>query len=236
MPPWHADPAVGTSRTSGSLSDADTTTLMRWANSGAPKGDPKDLPPIPKYTEGWTIGEPDLVLAMPVEYKVPADGFVEYEYFEIPTNFTEDKWVQSVEVRARRPRGRASRHRDGAAGQTRATTGEDSRSPKGWRFRKDRPAPAPPRQDIDPKHGKGQSLFPAPQRLGVFVGAYAPGTSVFKYEPGAATLIRAGSTLVMQMHYTPNGKETIDRTKIGLTFARSPRRPRCGSARSSTVS
>jgi hypothetical protein len=74
----------------------------------------------------------------------------------------------------------------------------------------------------DPKHGKGQSLFPPPQRLGVFVGGFAPGTSAFKYEPGAAMLIRAGSTLVMQMHYTPNGKETIDRTKIGLTFAKQP--------------
>src|SRR5262249_12047646 len=100
MPPWHADPAVGHFRNDRRLSDADRNTLLTWAKNGAPKGDPADLPPAPTYVEGWTIGQPDVVLPMPVEYKVPAQGQIEYEYFEIPTNFTEDKWVQAIEVRA----------------------------------------------------------------------------------------------------------------------------------------
>ena len=100
MPPWHADPKVGHFRNDRRLSDADKATLLNWAKNGAPKGNPADLPPAPKYVEGWSIGQPDLVLQMPVEYKLPAKGQIDYEYFEIPTNLTEDKWLQAIEVRA----------------------------------------------------------------------------------------------------------------------------------------
>src|SRR6188472_4795432 len=99
MPPWHADPAHGKFRNDRSLTATDRDTLIKWANGGAPEGDPKDLPPLPPFVDGWQLGEPDTVLQLPVEYKVPADGFVEYEYFEIPTNFTEDKWLEKLEVR-----------------------------------------------------------------------------------------------------------------------------------------
>ena len=221
MPPWHADKTHGAFANDRSLSDVDKATLIRWANNGAPKGDPKDMPAAPTYAEGWTLGTPDLVLEMPVDYKVPADGFVEYEYFEIPTNFTEDKWVQSVEVR---PGARAVVHHVIVT----ARPAKPEPRPGGFTFAKGMEIPkgqtggGPQAQGPDPKHGKGQSLFPAPQRLGVFVGAYAPGTSAFQWEPGSATRIPAGATLVMQMHYTPNGKEVTDRTKIGITFAKEP--------------
>ena len=100
MPPWHADPKHGKFANDRSLTAADRDVLTRWANGGAPEGDPKDLPAAPKFVDGWQLGQPDTVLQLPVEYKVPADGFVEYEYFELPTNFTEDKWMEGLEVRA----------------------------------------------------------------------------------------------------------------------------------------
>ena len=99
MPPWHADPKHGKFANDRSLTAADRETLLRWANNGAPKGDPKDLPPAPRFVDGWMIGEPDLVLTIPA-YTVPAEGFVEYEHIEIPTNLTEDRWITALEVRA----------------------------------------------------------------------------------------------------------------------------------------
>ena len=84
MPPWHADPKHGKFANDRSLTAADRDVLTRWANGGAPEGDPKDLPAAPKFVDGWQLGQPDTVLQLPVEYKVPADGFVEYEYFELP--------------------------------------------------------------------------------------------------------------------------------------------------------
>ena len=91
MPPWHAAAPRGTFSNDRRLSDQDKETLIRWADAGAPKGDPKDLPPIPKFVEGWEIGTPDAVISMPKEFEVPASGTVNYQFFEAPTNFTEDK-------------------------------------------------------------------------------------------------------------------------------------------------
>src|SRR5262245_51414325 len=99
MPLWHADTAKIAFANDRRLSDAEKTTLLAWANGGAAEGDPKDLPPAPKYAEGWTIGEPNAVLTMQEDYPIPASGTVAYQYFEVPTNFTEDKWIQAYEVR-----------------------------------------------------------------------------------------------------------------------------------------
>jgi hypothetical protein len=99
MPPWFADPKHGEFANDPSLSPEEIRTITAWVDAGAPKGDDKDLPPAPKFTEGWAIGQPDLVLSMQEEYSVPADGTIPYLYFRIPTNFTEDRWVQAVEIK-----------------------------------------------------------------------------------------------------------------------------------------
>ena len=99
MPPWHATQPHGTFLNDRRLSDADRDTLIRWADGGALKGDPKDLPPTPKFSDNWEIGTPDVVLSMSQDYEVPDSGTVAYQYFQVPTNFTEDKWVQAIEVR-----------------------------------------------------------------------------------------------------------------------------------------
>ena len=70
------------------------------------------------------------------------------------------------------------------------------------------------------KRARGQSLFPPPQRLGQSLGGFVPGNKPVKFEQGAALLIRAGSTIVVQMHYTTNGTPQTDRTKIGLFLAK----------------
>jgi hypothetical protein len=104
MPPWFADPKHGEFANNPSLSQEEINTIMSWVDSGAPKGDDNDLPAAPKFTEGWEIGKPDLVLSMQVEQAVPADGVIPYLYFRIPTNFTEDRWVQAVEIKPGDPR------------------------------------------------------------------------------------------------------------------------------------
>jgi len=210
MPPWHADPSHGAFANDRSLTVAEKGTLLKWANNGAPEGDPKDLPAAPAFVDGWTIGRPDTILTMPVEYTVPADGFVEYEYFEIPTNFTEDKWVEAVEVR---PGNREVVHHVIVT----MRPAQPERRPSAFQGRQGmgiRRAPA----GAEPK-AKGQRLFPAPQRLGQPVGGFAPGTQPLTFAPGTALLVRAGSTIVLQMHYTPNGERAKDRTQVGLKFA-----------------
>ncbi len=59
----------------------------------------RDAPPAVQVTEGWNIPKPDVVFKMPKPYVVPAEGDVAYQYFIIPTHFSEDKWVRMSEIR-----------------------------------------------------------------------------------------------------------------------------------------
>jgi hypothetical protein len=219
MPPWHADPKHGKFANDRSLSAKDRETLLKWANNGAPEGDRKDLPATPVYEEGWTIGPPDLVLTIP-EYKVPADGFVEYEYIELQTNLTEDKWVRGIEVR---PGNREVVHHVIVS----ARPPQPERRPSGFRLAEGMDVPAgqtggPPEPEGGATRARGVSRFPRPERGGAAIGGFAPGTSALTFDPGTAILLRKGSTIVLQMHYTPNGSEAVDRTSIGLFFSGQP--------------
>ena len=100
MPPWHADPRYGKWLNDRRLSEEEKSVITRWVDAGAPEGNPKDLPAKPVYAEGWAIGQPDAVFTMANDYNVPAQGEIPYQYFEVATNLTEDKWVEAVEIRA----------------------------------------------------------------------------------------------------------------------------------------
>src|SRR5882672_6884409 len=99
MPPWYADAHYGKFSNDRSLSQTEIDTLVAWADGGALEGNPSHAPKPARFIDGWNIGMPDLVLEMSQEYQVPASGTIRYEYFTIPTQLTEDKWVQMAEVR-----------------------------------------------------------------------------------------------------------------------------------------
>src|SRR5262249_12831618 len=77
MPPWHVVRNVGIQKFKNdpSLSDDEVATIVRWVESGAPRGDPRDMPPPRRFEDagGWHIGKPDLVVTATV-HKVPASG------------------------------------------------------------------------------------------------------------------------------------------------------------------
>ncbi len=107
MPPWHADPAYSTFINDRRLSAADKDTILKWVAAGAPEGNRADLPAAPTYPSGWAIGQPDAVFQMTEAYPVPASGTIDYKHFEVPTNLTEDKWIQAFEFK---PEARAVVH------------------------------------------------------------------------------------------------------------------------------
>ena len=98
MPPWGADPAHGTFKNDPRLAERDIETIAKWVDAGAPKGEDADLPVAPKFVDGWTIGQPDAVFTMDEEFTIPANGAIPYKYFRVPTNLTEDKWIQAIEI------------------------------------------------------------------------------------------------------------------------------------------
>lgn len=75
MPPWHADPSTKTKFANDrSMTQEEIDTIVKWVDQGAPKGNSADLAPPVEWTDGWNIGEPDVVLKMPVVANIPAEG------------------------------------------------------------------------------------------------------------------------------------------------------------------
>jgi len=201
MPPWFADSHYGKWSNDRSLAKADIDKIARWADSGAPEGDAKDAPVPVKFIDGWNIAQPDMVLEMMSDYHVPAKGTIEYQYILVPGKFTEDKWVKMAEVR---PGNRAVVHHVIAFVR-----------PPGSKWMQD----AQPGVPFVPKKGGDGGQ-------GDFLVGFAPGVVPQIMEPGQARLIKAGSDIIFQMHYTADGKEESDRTRIGLVFANEPPKER----------
>jgi mono/diheme cytochrome c family protein len=99
MPPWHSAAPKGQFSNDRRLSDAEKESILTWVAADAPEGNVKEMPPLPAFTENWEIGKPDAVITMQEPYIVPASGVIAYQNFTVPSNFTEDKWVQAIEVR-----------------------------------------------------------------------------------------------------------------------------------------
>ena len=99
MPPWFANPAHGQFSNDRSLPQSEIDTLTKWVDHGAKEGNPKDAPAPVQFANGWAIGQPDLIVEMPQAVTIPAKGTVEYLWIVVPANLTEDRWIDSVEVR-----------------------------------------------------------------------------------------------------------------------------------------
>lgn len=99
MPPWHADPRHGDFANDRSLTPREKATVLAWVKQGMPQGDLKKLPAKKTFVEGWNIGKPDVVLKMDTPFTVQATGTMPYQWFRVPTGFTEDKWIQAAEVK-----------------------------------------------------------------------------------------------------------------------------------------
>ena len=111
MPPWKAEPGFGQFANDRHLTPEQIALFQDWAEAGAPEGQSADLPAAPKFTEGWTLGEPDVVLEPDEEYPLAAEGPDIYRCFVIPTKFTEDHYISGDGNPARQPQGRPPRHR-----------------------------------------------------------------------------------------------------------------------------
>jgi mono/diheme cytochrome c family protein len=210
MPPWYADPNHGEFMNDRRLSQKEIDTIIAWVDQGAKEGDPKDLPPAPKLREeGWSIGKPDIVFPIPQEYSVPAEGTVDYQHFVVHTKFTEDKYIQAAEI-----------HRGNPALVHHVIVnvlepGNGPLPPEGLLTENTR--------GLGENQGGNRGGGGARQRNpdGMLVG-WAPGMSSLVLKQGMAKLIKKGSALVFQMHYTTNGVAGKDRTSIGLVFAKAP--------------
>jgi hypothetical protein len=108
MPPWHLDKTVGIRqyKNDRSLSDDEISTIVRWAESGAPQGNPADLPKPPTFRPDaeWFIGEPDLKVTTDndfVMYPRGPDWWID-QFGEV--KLTEDRWIKAMEIKPSNPK------------------------------------------------------------------------------------------------------------------------------------
>ncbi len=103
MPPWYIDKNIGVQgfRYDRSLSDAEIETIVTWVDTGAPRGNPADLPPAVEFAERdiWHIGEPDWIVPIPEPFVVPADGANWWGDLFSDSGLTEDRWIKAVETK-----------------------------------------------------------------------------------------------------------------------------------------
>ena len=216
MPPWFADEHYGKFSNDRSMSQADVETLTSWVDAGAPAGNPKDAPKPIAWVEGWRIGKPDAVIAMPTAFHVPASGTIDYQYIVVPTGFTEDKYVQMAEARPGDP----------SVVHHILTFIREPGNP--W-LRNLKPGIPFDAREAEKEAAANAQANPRAQRgggrqqavsFGDNVAGYAPGTMPDIMKPGQVKLIPAGSDIIFQVHYTADGKEHTDISKLGLVFAK----------------
>jgi mono/diheme cytochrome c family protein len=231
MPPWHADAAFGEFTNDASLTDQEIATIDAWVKNGTKRGQADAPPPDPPLAPGWHI-KPDVVLTVP-EFSVPKTMLDDYEYVYVPTNFTEDKWIQAAEVLPGDRRvvhhatvsvidaAEAAKHLEEQS-KANPHAGEDQyhyRTGKVLHLRPDAPViddgcAAPDGGGIPGQSSGSLNIVPA---------IYLPGHLAETRPSGYALRIPAGGYLQFQIHYSNHhGLDVKDRTSIGLVFAREP--------------
>lgn len=197
MPPWHADSHgefVGEHR----LTDAQIETLRSWADAGAPAGDPKAMPAVPHFENGWRLGKPDLVFQPAKAYTLGAEGSDVYRCFVIPTDTPENRYLSAIEVH---PGNRTVVHHVIAyldtSGQARKLEAKSNDGQPGYT-------------------SFGGVGFPAAGAL----GGWVPGREEALLPSNVGILMPKHADIVLQVHYHRDGKIEADKTSIGLYYAR----------------
>ncbi|HYG75555.1 MAG TPA: hypothetical protein VEK08_11180 [Planctomycetota bacterium] len=198
MPPWKAEPGYGEFSGERVLKPEQIAMIKKWADAGAPEGNPSDLPKAPVFTSDWQLGKPDLVIEMAEEFTVPAEGRDIYRCFVIPINNTEDKYVSAVEYR---PGNRAVVHH---ALLFLDNTGK-----------------ARQKDAADPKPGYSSGGGPGFVPTGG-LGGWAPGLFPHPYPDGVAAVIQKNSDLIIQTHFHPSGKVETEKSRVAIYFAKKP--------------
>ena len=199
MPPWMPAQSHGEFENQRTLTDREIALLKTWADSGRAEGDPADMPTAPQFSTGWRLGKPDLVLEMPGDFTIPADGPDIFQNFVIPVELPTDKLVAAADFIPGNPK--VVHHSLLYLDATHIARKLDAATPE-----------------------LGYPSFGGPgfQPTGS-IGGWSPGKTPRRLPDGLGRFFRKGSDLVMQVHYHPDGKRETDRSKVGVYFVDKPK-------------
>lgn len=200
MPPWLPERGYGEFEGERRLSEDEIETVLRWVGQGAVEGEPRDLPPVPKWEGGWQLGEPDLVVTLPQSYTLPADGKDTYRNFVVPIPMASRRYVRAMEFQPGLPRGvHHAFMRFDSTRHSRDLDGQDSE-------------PGFPGMDTP-----ASAFSPASQFL-----SWQPGKTPSFGSDGASWALETNVDLVLQLHMQSVGKPELVRPSVAFYFTDRP--------------
>ncbi|HEY4901557.1 MAG TPA: tetratricopeptide repeat protein [Terriglobales bacterium] len=201
MPPWPPEPGELRFADERRLSDQQIATIKAWVDQGMLEGKAADLPPKPKFVEGWQLGEPDLILKAEKPYTLPATGGDQYWNFILPLPINETKWVRAVEIR---PGDKRLVHHANML---------VDRNQSARRMEKDKGS------GFGGMEVRIESEVFDPDSHFLF---WKPGTVASNEPDGMALRLDKGTDLVLNTHLQPSGKPEAIQPSVGLYFTDKP--------------
>ncbi len=199
MPPWLPEPGYGEFKEERRLSTEEIRRIQEWIDGGAVEGQAADLPALPRWSEGWQLGEPDLVLRIPEPFTMPESGPDIWRAFVIPAPLQTSRYVRALEFR---PGNKCVHHAV---------------------MRLDRTPQSRLRDESDP--GPGFAAMTLPETAKPPAGHvlnWLPGRSAYKSPNGLAWPFEKGADFVVQLHMPTTGKPETVQPMIGLYFTDRP--------------
>ena len=201
MPPWL--PAPGELKFQGEmrLTEEQIALFKRWAEAGAPRGNPADRPASPVLTQGWQLGKPDVILHARKSYLLPAQGTDNYWNFIFPTQLSAIHWVKAVEIRPGEKR--VVHHANVLLDRLHSSRKQERQPGAGF----------------------------AGMELRIESETFDPDSHLFFWKPGSipheepagmALRLDPGDDFVLNTHLQPSGKPEQIQPSIGLYFTKIP--------------
>ncbi len=203
MPPWLPEPGYGDFVGDRRISDDDIALIRRWVAAGMPQGNPSEAPPPPHYNADWQLGKPDLILAAPRSFTLPASGTDIFHNFILSNPLAQTHFIRAIQILPSVPQ--VVHHANVLIDRT----GSWRRShPSDWQD-----GFAGMELEVD----AGNTFDPDSHFL-----FWKPDTPVLFEAPGMPWRLDPGNDLILNMHLKPSGKPEIISARIGLYFAAAP--------------
>jgi len=201
MPPWLPEAGHGDFQDEPRLSDSQIRMIDQWVQEGAPAGNPADAAAPPKFTPGWQLGTPDLVVQARRPYSLRADGPDEYWNFVLPLKLAGTRWVKAIEIRP--GNARAVHHANVLIDRTRSARMEEKTPGAGF-------GGMDLNIEADTFDPDSHFLF------------WKPGGIPWEEPEGMAWRADSSTDLVLNVHMQPTGKPEMVQPSVGLYFTDRP--------------
>jgi len=204
MPPWLPEPEGPRFAGERRLSQDQIERLRLWAEQGAAEGDRSDAKPRTTPNEGWQLGKPDLVLALPKPYTLPPDGTDVFRNFVFPVPIAAARYVKAIEILPGKKN--VVHHANLLIDRQQSSRRLDAQDPDVGFAGMD--------VVIESSQFEPDSHF-------LF---WKPGTPPCFEPPGMTWRLDPGTDLVLNAHLQPSGKPESLQPELGIYFSNEPPR------------